>query len=182
MKRLIFSTLLFILAVFTLQAQTPTNVVEILTWKIEGIGFEENKMVKLPARVGAIMFIQDGKTRLLLLNTETNEFVFTAQIKCLYLDVNAGRNSNFIGMRSEVETTGLMEGKGEMILSLNKNDGAPDLFRFNIAGKTLYMGGHILDEENLTRLIALATAGIMLKDGHTKLKEPLEDYILKNAK
>lgn len=182
MKRLIFLTL-FLLAIFTLQAQANTNVVEVLTWEIEGIGFEENKMVKLPpARVGAVMFIQDGETRLLLLNTETNEFVFTVQIKCLYLDVNAGRNSNFIGMRSKIETTGLVEGQGEMILSLNENDGALDVFRFNVAGRNLYMAGHVIDEEKITRLIALATVGIMLKDGHIKLKEPLEDYILKNAK
>lgn len=182
MKRIVISSILLLLAVLTLQAQKPTNVVEVLTWGVEGIGYEENKIARIDAKIAAVMFVQDGKTFLLLLNTDTNEFVFTVQIKCLYLDTNAGRNDNYIGMRSEIETTGLIDGKGEMILSLNKSDDALDLFHFDLSGKSLYIAGHIIDEENLTRLIALATAGIMLKDGHTKLKEPLEDYILKNAK
>ena len=68
MRRIAISSVLLLMAVLTLQAQT--SPLEVLTWEIEGIGFEENKMVKLPARVGAIMFIHDGETRLLMLNED----------------------------------------------------------------------------------------------------------------
>lgn len=125
MKRIVISSMLFLIAVLTMQAQTP-----IAGWEIKEMGFNENNLISVKT-VGAIIVVQEGDIYFNAIDMSTNETIMAVTIKDPYLDQTAAQNASYYKIRSDIITLDNLQKKGTLWLNITKTGKELDIFHFD---------------------------------------------------
>lgn len=164
--------MLFLIAVLTMQAQTP-----IAGWEIKEMGFNENNLISVKT-VGAIIVVQEGDIYFNAIDMSTNETIMAVTIKDPYLDQTAAQNASYYKIRSDIITLDNLQKKGTLWLNITKTGKELDIFHFDFGdGKQIYYTGSLVDKKMTGNILKLCIAIDTLKK-HGLTTAPLE-HIMK---
>ena len=111
MKRIVISSMLFLMAILTLQSQTI-----VADWKIKQMGLDVYDMQSVNTLVG-FLIVQKGDVIFNVTDVDSKETILAVSIDGLYFDQTATENSSYNEMRSGFATIDDMQRKGMLSLS-----------------------------------------------------------------
>jgi hypothetical protein len=158
MKRIVVFSMLLLIAVLTLQAQTP-----IAGWEIKGMGFSEDNLINVET-VAVIIVVQGGEIYFNAIDMSTNETIMAVTIKDPCLDQTAAKNDSYNGIRSDIVTLDNLQRKGTLCLSITKTGKELDIFHFDFGdGKQICYTGSLVDKKMAGNILKLCIAIDTLK-------------------
>ncbi len=159
MKRIVISSMLFLMAILTLQSQTI-----VADWKIKQMGLDVYDMQSVNTLVG-FLIVQKGDVIFNVTDVDSKETILAVSIDGLYFDQTATENSSYNEMRSGFATIDDMQRKGMLSLSIAKARGKNDIIHFKFAnGNEICLTGSLIDAEKGHNIFKLCAAIDMLKE------------------
>lgn len=159
MKRIVISSMLFLMAILTLQSQTI-----VADWKIEQMGLNAHDMQSVNTLVG-FLIVQKGDVIFNVTDVYSKETIFSVYIKGLYFDQTATENSSYNEMKSDFTTKDDMQRKGTLFLRIAKSSGKGDIIHFRFAnGNEVCFTGRLIDVEKGHNIFKLCVAIEKLKE------------------